>query len=79
MSKSSAASERNFSTMMFIHSIIRNILSVVSVEQLVFIQSNTSAFHDMLTAEYYPSDEEGDPNESDSYNKKICLKIGFLG
>ena len=62
---SSDASERNFSTMAFIYSRLRNSLSVASVEKLVFIKSNMSAFHDMQTAEYYPSDEEGDPSEGD--------------
>ena len=49
----------------FIHSRLRNSLSVASVEKLVFIKSNMSAFHDMQTAEYYPSDEEGHPSEGD--------------
>lgn len=40
MAASNAASERNFSTMGFIHSKKRNSLSVESVEKLVFIKTN---------------------------------------
>jgi len=40
MATSSAASERNFSTMGFIHSKLRNSLSTKTVEKLVFIKSN---------------------------------------
>ena len=65
MATSSAASERNFFAMAFIHTKHRNSLSVASGEKLVFTKSNMSAFHDMQTAEYYPSDEEGDPDEND--------------
>jgi hypothetical protein len=47
MTTSSAASERNFSTMSFIHSKLRNSLSEPSVEKLVFIKTNMSIFYDM--------------------------------
>jgi hAT family C-terminal dimerisation region len=46
MATSGAASERNFSTMAFIHSKLRNSLSVVSVEKLVYIKSILPAFYD---------------------------------
>lgn len=45
---SSAASERNFSTMGFIHSKLRNTLATRTVEKLVFIKSNLSMFYDYL-------------------------------
>lgn len=45
MATSSAASERNFSTMGFIHSKLRNALASKIVEKLVFIKSNLSAFY----------------------------------
>ena len=43
---STASSERNFSTMGFIHSKLRNALRQGSVEKLVFIKSNLPAFYD---------------------------------
>jgi Protein of unknown function (DUF 659)/hAT family C-terminal dimerisation region len=46
MATSSAASERNFSTMGFLHSKLRNRLTINTVEKLVFIKSNLSAFYD---------------------------------
>lgn len=46
MSASSAASERNFSTFGFIHSKNRNCLSNESVDKLVYIKTNYSAFVD---------------------------------
>lgn len=45
MATSSAASERNFSTMGFIHSKLRNKLSPSTVEKLVYIKCNISAFY----------------------------------
>jgi hypothetical protein len=44
MTTSSAASERNFSTISFIHSKLRNSLSEPSVEKLVFMKTNMSIF-----------------------------------
>jgi hypothetical protein len=46
MATSSASSERNFSTMGFIHSKLRNSLAPQTVEKLVFIKSNIAAFYD---------------------------------
>ncbi|KAH6601735.1 hypothetical protein BASA61_001819 [Batrachochytrium salamandrivorans] len=46
MATSSAASERNFSTMGFIHTKLRNCLNVETVEKLVFIKSNLPSFHE---------------------------------
>jgi hypothetical protein len=49
MAASSAASERNFSTMAFIHSKLRNRLKPETVEMLVYIKSNLAAL------EYQPA------------------------
>jgi hypothetical protein len=43
---SSAAFERNFLMMGFIHSKLRNALATRIVEKLIFIKSNLSAFYD---------------------------------
>jgi len=59
MAASSAASERNFSTMGFIHSKLRNSLNAKTVEKLVFIKSNMGAFYSCPTSDDYT-------NESDS-------------
>jgi hypothetical protein len=48
MATSSTAFERNFSTMGFIHSKLRNTLATRTVEKLVFIKLNLSAFYDYL-------------------------------
>jgi hypothetical protein len=48
MATSLATSERNFSTMGFIHSKLRNALATRTVEKLVFIKSNLSAFYNYL-------------------------------
>ena len=45
MATSSAAFERNFSTMGFIHTKLRNSFNVEIVEKLVFVKSNLPAFH----------------------------------
>jgi hypothetical protein len=64
MVTSSAASERNFSTMGFIHTKLRNLLFPKTVEKLVFIKTNLPTFHDYDYAvpdEYdSSSDSEGD-------------------
>ncbi|KAH6569974.1 hypothetical protein BASA60_007997 [Batrachochytrium salamandrivorans] len=46
MATSSAASERNFSTMGFIHTKLQNCLNVETVEKLVFIKDNLPSFHE---------------------------------
>jgi hypothetical protein len=55
---SSAASERNFSTMGFIHSKLRNSLSAKTVEKLVFIKSNMGAFYNCPTSDDYTSESD---------------------
>ena len=47
MATSSAASERNFSTMGFIHSKLRNGLNPKTVEKLVYIKTNMTSFFDV--------------------------------
>ncbi|KAH9121037.1 hypothetical protein AeMF1_007061 [Aphanomyces euteiches] len=60
---SNSASERNFSTMSFIHTKLRNSLSVASVEKLVFIKSNMGAFYDMPVAGYDESDVDASDHD----------------
>jgi hAT family C-terminal dimerisation region len=61
MATSSASCERNFSTMGFIHSKLRNSLSPATVEKLVFIKSNIAAFYD-----HKPDDEEHESSSDDN-------------
>ncbi|CAK4602346.1 unnamed protein product [Aphanomyces euteiches] len=60
---SNAASERNFSTMSFNHTKLRNSLCVASVEKLVFIKSNMGAFYDMPVAGYDESDVDASDHD----------------
>jgi hypothetical protein len=60
MATSSATSERNFSTMGFIHSKLRNSLSAKTVEKLVFINSNMGAFYSYPTSDDYTSESDSD-------------------
>ena len=62
--------------MSFIHSKLCNSLSAASVENLVFIKSNMSAFHDMQTAKYYPSDEKMTPTKVINKTKNL---VGLEG
>ncbi len=55
MATSSAMSKRNFSTMGFIHSKLRNSLSAKTVEKLVFIKNNMGAFYRCSTNDDYTS------------------------
>jgi hypothetical protein len=65
MVTSSAASERNFSTMGFIHSKLRNSLSAKTVEKLVFIKSNMGAFYSYPTNDDYTSESDSDHADLD--------------
>jgi hypothetical protein len=65
MVTSSAASERNFSTMGFIHSKLRNSLSAKIVEKLVFIKSNMGAFYNYPTNDDYTSESDSDHADLD--------------
>jgi Protein of unknown function (DUF 659)/hAT family C-terminal dimerisation region len=65
MSTSSAASERNFSIMKFIHSKDRNRLSPDKVEKLVFIKSNINAMAGIMLDD---SDDDSSMSDSDDDN-----------
>jgi hypothetical protein len=56
----SAAFERNFSTMGFIHSKLRNSLSAKTVEKFVFIKSNMGAFYSCPTGDDYTGESDSD-------------------
>ncbi len=60
MATSSVAFERNFSTMGFIHSKLRNSLSAKTVEKLVFIKSNMGAFYNYPTNNNYTGESNSD-------------------
>ena len=62
MATSTAASERNFSTMNIIHSKLKNRLAFDTVMKLAFIKPNLSAFFDSPGAD---SDKCGGDTESD--------------
>jgi hypothetical protein len=55
LASSSAASERNFSSMAFIHSKLRNCLSPETVEKLVYIKTNNLQFRQILTSRHVTS------------------------
>ena len=65
MATSSAASERNFSTMGFIHTKLWNSLNVETVEKLVFVKSNLHAFHEQQLL--VDDDYESKANDSDHF------------
>jgi hypothetical protein len=65
MATSSAASERNFSTMGFIHSKLRNSLSAKTVEKLVFIKSNMGVFYSCLISDNYTNESDSDHADLD--------------
>ena len=65
MTSSSAASERNFSTMGFIHSKLRNSLRPKTVEKLVYIKCNVSAFNNVTKNDIKDYANENESN-SDS-------------
>jgi hypothetical protein len=46
MATSSAASERNFSTMGLVHSKFRNSLAPLTVQMLIYVKSNYATFVD---------------------------------
>ena len=62
---SSAASERNFSTMGFIHTKLQNSLNVETVEKLVFVKSNLPTFHEQQLL--VDDDYESEANDSDHF------------
>lgn len=68
MATSSATSERNFSTFGFVHSKLRNSLSIASVEKLVFIKTNYSALTDDTSLEFEAPDDEKTEQSSDAEN-----------
>ncbi|CAK9213831.1 unnamed protein product [Sphagnum troendelagicum] len=59
MATSTAASERNFSTIGFIHSKLRNCLNPRSVDKLTFIKSNLPAFYDYVHDKSDVDDDSG--------------------
>ena len=65
MTTSSAASERNFSTMGFIHSKLWNSLGPKTVEKLVYIMCNVSAFNNVTNNDIKDYGNESESN-SDS-------------
>ncbi|XP_078717972.1 protein mono-ADP-ribosyltransferase PARP14-like [Lampetra fluviatilis] len=84
MATSSAASERNFSTVGFIHSELRNSLAPSSVEKLVYLKSNYGAvllFKFILNWFSISSLFPADRNDHVFYtkeNKRVSLVMGNL-
>jgi hAT family C-terminal dimerisation region len=73
MATSSAASERNFSTMGFIHSKLRNSLSPKTVDRLVFIKSNLPAFYEYEAGD--ENDYQSDDHSVQSAAEANCAAI----
>ena len=63
MACSSASSERNFSTMGFIHTKLRNRLGKNKVEKLVYIKTNVPQFVDGKM-DYSASEESSDESDA---------------
>ncbi|KAJ1343256.1 hypothetical protein BSLG_002282 [Batrachochytrium salamandrivorans] len=63
---SNAASERSFSTMGFIHTKLRNCLSVKTIEKPVFIKSNSPSFHEQNLE--VDDDYEGEAHDCDRFS-----------
>ena len=85
MATSSAASERNFSTMGFIHSKLRNGLSPKTVEKLVFIKSNMAAFYDVTSRTDEPyelcdtdNEQDEEPLENDNNSSDSEKDVGEI-
>jgi hAT family C-terminal dimerisation region len=66
MATSNAASERNFSTMGFIHSKLRNSLGRETVEKLVYLKTNNLQIMNNVHLATYndPSETEGDEDDN---------------
>ena len=60
LSTSSAASERNFSAMGFVHNKLRNKMLPETTSKLVFIKTNFAS----VVKEYDATDDQEDQNES---------------
>ncbi len=71
MVTSSAASERNFSTMANIHTKNRNRLNFATFEKLVYVKSNISAFFDNATdaADWDDSEKDDDDDDMVEYGR----------
>jgi hAT family C-terminal dimerisation region len=64
LAPSSAAGERNFSSMAFSHSRLRNCLSPGAVEKLVYIKTNNLQFSTNSDLAIY--NEQGDESDTES-------------
>ena len=71
MATSSAASERNFSAMAFVHTKLRNSLVPQTVEKLVYIKSNYAAFADCI----YASDESDSVVDLSAGEEEECNEV----
>ena len=73
MAISSAALERNFSTMGLVDSKLRNSLASQSVDILVYVKSNYAAFADCI----YVSDGEGACSSSEEEGDDEVVESGY--
>jgi hypothetical protein len=70
MVTSSAASERGFSAMGFVHSKLRNRLSTEKVEKLVFIKNNAPQLTEQASIDWGSSDIESEDEEGNAEEDK---------
>jgi hypothetical protein len=71
---SSAASERNFSTIGFIHSKLRNCVGRDTVEKLVYVKSNNLQFTGNANLDAYNSASDNEDVQKRTKLSRICHK-----
>ena len=72
---SSASCERNFSTMGFLHTKLRNRMAVKTVEMMVYIKSNHAAFTGVKAGCYEESDDAAAGSSSSSSNVSVSSAV----
>jgi hAT family C-terminal dimerisation region len=70
----SAASERNFSTMRFVHIMLRNSLGKERVEKLVFIKTNAQSLESKTVSDWI-EDEDEDGFDKSAVNSSVVDMI----
>jgi hAT family C-terminal dimerisation region len=70
----SAASERNFSTMRFVHIMLRNSLGKERVEKLVFIKTNAPSLESKTVSDWI-EDEDEDGFDKSAVNSSVVDMI----
>jgi hAT family C-terminal dimerisation region len=72
VASSSAASERNFSTMGLMHSKLRNCLGLDTVEKLVYVTTNNLQFTVNANSDAYNSASDNEDDADGNKASSIC-------